>query len=118
MKKTAHTSVALPRILHEAFQEYAAAIGRKPSHILQDWIADAVGIPISAISVETIAQKFNAILEMDSVYPQTKGKYPAKRTFYKAFHEDRVIYRADGTVLVYSKQKKKCYCFVPRSLKY
>ena len=115
MKKTAHTSVALPRILHEAFQEYAQSLGKKPSHILQDWIADAVGIPIAAFSVETIAEKYNAILEMDSVYPKTKGKYPAKRTFYDAYREDRVIYRDDGSVILYSPQKLKCYCFVPRT---
>ena len=117
MKKTVTTSFALPRIVYEAFQEFAEAVGRKPSHILQDYVSDVVGIAIGEASAETIAQKYNAILDMDSVYPATKGKYPAKRTFYDAFHEDRVIYRDDGSVLLYSTQKKKCYCFIPRSLK-
>ena len=112
MKKTVTSSVPLPRVVHEAFQEYAAARGKKMATILQDWISEAVGIPINK---ETISEKYDALLEMESIYPLTKGKYPAKTTFYLAYREGRVQYKNDGSVLLYSPHHKtKRYCFVPR----
>ena len=114
MKKTVTTSFALPRIVHEAFQEFAEAEGKTASELIRDYIADTVGIPLKE---EKISQKIQALLEMDSVYPATEGKYPKKRTLYQAFREDRIIYREDGSVLLPSYHKTKCYCFVPRSLK-
>ena len=114
MKKTSKVSFVLPRIVHEAFQEYAEKQGKNPSHILQGWISDAVGIPITK---ETIREKYTSLLQMESVYPATKGKYPSRSFFYKAFCEDRIQYRDDGSVLLYSWKKTKCYCFVPCSLK-
>lgn len=115
MKKTVITSFALPRIIHEAFQEYAEEEGKTPSRVLRDWVSNAVGIPIE--TEETIVQKIDALLKMESVYPETAGKYPSKRFIYKAFQEDRIQYRDDGSVLLYSRQKKSCYCFVPCTLK-
>ena len=112
MKKTATTSFVLPRVVREAFEEYAEARGKKMATILQDWISEAVGIPINK---ETIAQKFKKILAMESVFPLTNGKYPSKRAFYRAVEEGRIQYREDGSVLLYASQKTKCYCFVPRT---
>ena len=90
-----------------------------PKHAEKKWlrsyktgISDAVGIPINK---ETIAQKYDALLEMESIFPLTKGKYPSKRAFYRAVKEDRIQYREDGSVLLYASQKTKCYCFVPRT---
>ena len=114
MKKTVNTSFVLPRIVYEAFKEYAEAEGKKPSHILQDWVSNAVGIPIKK---ETLRAKYEALLEMESIYFDTEGTYPSIATFYKAYRENRIQYREDGSVFLISHYKDSSYCFVPRTHK-
>ena len=112
MKKDVTLSAKIPKRMHEAFKEYAAARKTTPSKLVQGFVSDATGIPIHA-NENIIMTKINAIKAMVSVYPETQNEYPSIPTFYRAFQEGRVRYRDDGSVLLYSAQKSKCYCFVP-----